>query len=99
MTNSSLAGLHGDRFADARPGAPIVQLQAVGKRFASGLEALAGIELSVARGEFLSLLGPSGCGKSTLLRIIAGLSEPSRGTPQVSLGEPDSPIPSGRVGL
>ena len=31
-------------------------------------------------GEFLSLLGPSGCGKSTALRIIAGLSEPSRGT-------------------
>ena len=31
------------------------------------------------RGEFVSLLGPSGCGKSTALRIIAGLSEPSRG--------------------
>src|SRR5262249_53443774 len=30
-------------------------------------------------GEFVSLLGPSGCGKSTALRIIAGLSEPSRG--------------------
>jgi NitT/TauT family transport system ATP-binding protein len=34
----------------------------------------------VREGEFLSLLGPSGCGKSTALRIIAGLSEPSRGT-------------------
>src|SRR6202040_1199051 len=66
----------------------IVVLSGVGKRFASGLEALDGIDLSVARGEFLSLLGPSGCGKSTLLRIIAGLSEPSRGTCQVSLGEP-----------
>jgi NitT/TauT family transport system ATP-binding protein len=78
---------------------PIVELHDVGKRFASGLEALDGIELSVARGEFLSLLGPSGCGKSTLLRIIAGLSEPSRGTCQVSLGEPDKPVPSGRIGF
>jgi NitT/TauT family transport system ATP-binding protein len=78
---------------------PIVELHGVGKRFASGLEALDGIDLSVARGEFLSVLGPSGCGKSTLLRIIAGLSEPSRGTCQVSLGEPGTPIPSGRIGF
>ena len=67
---------------------PIVQLSGVGKRFASGLEALDGIDLTVARGEFLSLLGPSGCGKSTLLRIIAGLSEPTRGSCRMSLGEP-----------
>jgi NitT/TauT family transport system ATP-binding protein len=57
----------------------ILELRGVGKRFASGLEALAGIDLDVARGEFLSLLGPSGCGKSTLLRIVAGLSPPSAG--------------------
>ena len=82
--------------ADAEP---IVELSGVEKRFASGLEALDGIELSVARGEFLSILGPSGCGKSTLLRIIASLSEPSRGTCQVSLGEPGKPIPSGRIGF
>ena len=78
---------------------PIVQLSGVGKRFASGLEALDGIDLSVARGEFLSLLGPSGCGKSTLLRIIARLSEPTRGSCRVSLGEPGKPIPSGRIGF
>src|SRR6202011_3340065 len=75
----------------------LVALRAVGKRFATGVTALDGIDLTVARGEFLSLLGPSGCGKSTLLRIIAGLSEPSRGTCQVSLGEPGRPIPSGRI--
>ncbi len=34
------------------------------------------VSLSVARGEFLTLLGPSGSGKSTLLRIIAGLEDP-----------------------
>ena len=42
--------------------------------------ALDGLDLDVRDGEFLSLLGPSGCGKSTALRIIAGLSEPTRGT-------------------
>jgi len=82
----------------------IVALSGVGKRFASGLEALDGIDLTVARGEFLSLLGPSGCGKSTLLRIIAGLSEPTRGTCRLSLGElslreSGKPIASGRIGF
>ena len=47
---------------------------------APALLALDGLDLDVRDGEFLSLLGPSGCGKSTALRIIAGLSEPSRGT-------------------
>ena len=59
--------------------APILELRNVSKRFGSGLEALTGIDLTVARGEFLSLLGPSGCGKSTLLRIVAGLIPPSAG--------------------
>ena len=48
--------------------------------FASGVVALEGLDLDIRDGEFLSLLGPSGCGKSTALRIVAGLSEPSRGT-------------------
>ena len=60
-------------------GAPIVALRGVGKTFPSGTVALAGLDLDVREGEFLSLLGPSGCGKSTALRIIAGLTEPTQG--------------------
>jgi NitT/TauT family transport system ATP-binding protein len=60
--------------------ATILELRCVTKRFATGIEALAGVDLRVARGAFLSILGPSGCGKSTLLRIIAGLTPPTAGT-------------------
>jgi NitT/TauT family transport system ATP-binding protein len=58
----------------------IVSLRGVGKSFPRGTVALAGLDLDVREGEFVSLLGPSGCGKSTALRIIAGLSAPTGGT-------------------
>ena len=44
-----------------------------------GVTALAGINLEVARGEFVALLGPSGCGKTSLLRTIAGFVQPQQG--------------------
>ena len=50
------------------------------KRFASGVEALRGLDLTVGSGRFASIVGPSGCGKSTLLRLVAGLDEPSGGS-------------------
>ena len=56
----------------------VLRLTSVSKRFGSAV-ALAGLDLDVARGEFLTLLGPSGCGKTTLLRIIAGFEHPSEG--------------------
>ena len=57
----------------------IVTLDAVDKRFATGVQALAGTSLAVQPGEFVTLLGPSGCGKSTVLRLAAGLDSASAG--------------------
>ena len=60
----------------ATEGDPILQLVGVYHRYGS-VQALNGVSLSVAAGEFLTLLGPSGSGKTTLLRIINGLEEPT----------------------
>jgi putative ABC transport system ATP-binding protein len=46
--------------------------------------ALNGINLDIAKGEFLSIMGPSGCGKSTLLNIMGLLDMPSKGEHQYS---------------
>src|SRR6202048_4927144 len=61
---------------------PKLSVEGVSKVFQIGrrqVEALAPIDLTVANGEFVTLIGPSGCGKSTLFNIIAGVDEPSSG--------------------
>ena len=56
----------------------VVRIEGVSKRFGD-TTALHEIDLSIAEGEFVSLIGPSGCGKSTLLRIIGDLIAPTHG--------------------
>ncbi len=60
--------------------APTLRFDDVTKDFATGTRALAGVSLSVSRGEFVSVVGPSGCGKSTLLRLASGLEGASAGS-------------------
>jgi putative spermidine/putrescine transport system ATP-binding protein len=57
-----------------------LRLTQTAKTFPDGTKALLATELSVGKGEIVSLLGPSGCGKTTLLRIIAGLETPDAGS-------------------
>jgi NitT/TauT family transport system ATP-binding protein len=65
----------------------MIELAGVSRTFrtrSGDVEALRGIDLTVAEGEFLAVIGRSGCGKSTLLRLVAGLLRPSEG--RVSIG-------------
>ncbi len=63
-----------------------VKLNDLRKTF-GGVQAVAGIHLEIADGEFVALLGPSGCGKTTTLRMICGLEAPDSGT--IHIGERD----------
>jgi len=58
-----------------------------------GIPALNGVSLSVAQGDFVSVIGPSGCGKSTLLRIVDGLIKPDQGRVLVDGQVVDRPGP------
>ena len=68
----------------------IVDVLSANKIYADGTEALAPVTLSIAPGEFLTLIGPSGCGKSTLLKLVANLIEPTDGRLQWWRGGFDS---------
>ena len=73
--------------------------QGVTKTFRRGrqsMETLAGIDLTVENGEFVTVIGPSGCGKSTLFNIIAGIEQPDAGLIAID-GEADRPR-AGRTG-
>jgi NitT/TauT family transport system ATP-binding protein len=64
--------------APPAPSRPILSIEDLNVRFGS-VVAIESVNLTVRRGEFVSLLGPSGCGKSTLLKAIARLVEPTSG--------------------
>lgn len=69
------------------PRNPLLTLSGVSKTFGS-TRALSDLSVSIAPGEFVTVVGPSGCGKSTLFNIVAGLEEPDPGGRIEFLGKP-----------
>ena len=61
---------------------PAIRLTGLTKTFGS-VNAVDGVDLDIAEGEFFSMLGPSGSGKTTVLRLIAGFEQPTAGTVQL----------------
>ena len=62
---------------------PAVRAENLNKAYVLGsnaVGALRGVDLEVARGEFVAVMGPSGCGKTTLLNLVGGIDVPSRGS-------------------
>jgi NitT/TauT family transport system ATP-binding protein len=64
--------------------APKIEIRALGRTFRKkgtkeAFHALRGFDLSIEKGEFVTVVGPSGCGKSTLLDLLVGLSRPDEG--------------------
>jgi ABC-2 type transport system ATP-binding protein len=63
--------------------APALAIRNLRKIYANGLEAVRGIDLDIAEGEFFALLGPNGAGKSTTIGIVCSLVRKTGGTVQV----------------
>lgn len=82
-----------------QPQTPIIEIRSLRKLYGS-VPAVAGVDLTVGEGEFLTLLGPSGCGKTTIIRMVAGHVMPTGG--QVLLDGRDityEPPQSRRIGM
>ncbi|KGA97580.1 nitrate ABC transporter ATPase [Alkalihalobacillus alcalophilus ATCC 27647 = CGMCC 1.3604] len=62
----------------------LLKISNVSKVYNGEIVALTDMNLDVKEGEFISFVGPSGCGKSTIFKIIAGLSEPTTGTVELT---------------
>jgi len=59
---------------------PIIAIRGLAKTYASGFQALQGVDLDIERGEIFALLGPNGAGKTTLINIVCGIVNASAGT-------------------
>jgi len=64
--------------------ASIIEVKGLTKRYASGFEALKGVDLSIHEGEIFALLGPNGAGKTTMISIICGIARPTGGSVTVA---------------
>jgi NitT/TauT family transport system ATP-binding protein len=62
---------------------PQIEFANVSKRYSNTGLVLQAVDLTILKGEFVSLIGPSGCGKSTVLRLISGLTSPTDGAIKV----------------
>ena len=60
-----------------------LSLSNISMTFPDGTQAIDDVDLTIERGEFVTIVGPSGCGKSTLLRIVSGLEAQTSGTCEV----------------
>ena len=65
---------------DNGPMPPIISIRNLTKTYASGFQALKGVDLDIRRGEIFALLGPNGAGKTTLISIVCGIVNASSGT-------------------
>ena len=74
----------------------MIRFKNVGKRYASGREALSGASFHLEKGDMAFITGPSGAGKSTLLKLIALIERPTRGTVLID-NQNTSRIPRRRI--
>jgi putative ABC transport system ATP-binding protein len=95
MTTTSAAATGAETGA---VGAPALELRAVVKTYPGGVQALRGVDLTIAHGELLAIAGPSGSGKSTLLHIAGTLERPSAGEVWVD-GRNAAQLPDGDLAV
>ena len=78
LDDAFLTARHGHSFMQ-----PVIAVSDLKKTYASGFQALKGINLNIRRGEIFALLGPNGAGKTTLINIICGIVNPTSGSVKV----------------
>ena len=80
--------------------APAIEITGLTKGFGGGerrVQAVAGVDLTVRRGEIVALLGPNGAGKTTTIDMLLGLSDPDAGSAKVLGQSPRQAVASGRL--
>src|SRR5438105_693193 len=73
------ASPHASRLTPNGSGEPLLDARQITKRF-GGLAAVAGVDLTIRKGEILGVIGPNGAGKTTFVNCITGLDKPTSGT-------------------